>query len=256
MHLDDELVERLRHDELTADTARSVREHVTSCDACRALVAAADQEERGLVETLRLLDHYPPLVSAASIAAKARRNPGARRRWIAAVLTVTLAGVAYATPGSPVRLWLDQVLGRYRPQSEQGRAAARPREGAPVVAGIAVDPGLTLVIGFEVPRAPGTQTGMVTVTLVDSAEVIVRAPVGAATFTSSAERVSIERRDGSAAFEILIPRSAPRVEITVSGRTAFVKAGRSVLTAGVETAPGRYTIALAPPTQSSGSSPR
>jgi len=118
---------------------------------------------------------------------------------------------------------------------------------APAPSGIAIDPGAGLVIVFESPRVGGGAGGAAIVSLENGTEAVVRAPRGAATFTTGAERLAVGDWDASARFEIVVPRSAPRVEIRLGARTVFVKAGRSVSTAGIETGPGRYTIPLALP---------
>jgi hypothetical protein len=117
-----------------------------------------------------------------------------------------------------------------------------PAAAAP--SGIAIDPGAALVIVFESPRFGAGTGGQVLVSLEDGAEVVVRAPRGAATFTTGTERLAIGEWDASARFEIVVPRSAPRVEIRVAAHTVFVKSRGDVSTAGVETGPGRYTIPL------------
>ncbi|MGH7561388.1 MAG: hypothetical protein ACRENB_10250, partial [Gemmatimonadales bacterium] len=58
----------------------------------------------------------------------------------------------------------------------------------------------------------------------DSADLLVRAPSGAATFTTEADRLVVEHR-AAVRFEIQIPRSAPRVEIRSGARRVFLKEG-------------------------------
>jgi len=202
-----------------------------------------DREAESIERALRSLDHAVPAISAESIAAKARARSRGRARWVAAILTVAVAGAASAAPGSPVRAWMGALLERRSPTPERGAPTAGA-PAAPTPSGIAIDPGTGLVIVFESPRVGGGAGGVAIVSLEDGAEVVVRAPRGAATFTTGADRLAVGEWDASARYEIVVPRGAPRVEIRVGARTVFVKAAGSVSTAGIETGPGRYTIPL------------
>ena len=207
-----------------------------------------DRETESIEQVLRSLDHEVPAISAESIAAKARARSRGRSRWLTAILTVGVAGAAYAAPGSPLRAWLGAIVERAPATSKTTIPAAVP-SAAPAPSGIAIDPGAGLVIVFESPRVGGAAGSAAIVSLEDGTEAVVRAPHGAATFTTGTERLAIGEWDSSARFEILVPRSAPRVEIRVGTRRVFLKAGRSVTTAGRETGPGRYTIPLDLPTR-------
>jgi len=201
-----------------------------------------DRETESIERLLRSLDHAVPAISAESIAAKARARSRGRTRWLGAILTVAVAGAVYAAPGSPLRAWMGAIVERRSATPERGARAAAP-PAAPALSGIAIDPGTGLVIVFESPRVGGAG-GLAIVSLEDGAEAVVRAPRGAATFTTGAERLAIGEWDASARFEIVVPRSAPRVEIRVGARTVFVKSRGGVSTTGIEMGPGRYTIPL------------
>ena len=73
------------------------------------------------------------------------------------------------------------------------------------MAGIAVAPGAKLVILFASTRAESAAH----VSLTDSEDVVVRAPVGAAAFTSNDDRLVIENAGSSATFEIEIHEQRP-----------------------------------------------
>ena len=224
MHFEVEPLQRLLDRQLGSPEETAIREHLAQCADCARRVADAEQAEAALQAQLRLLDHEPPRISAAEIAALARaRAPHFRRfRWAAGILlALGLAGAAYAAPGSPLRGWVRDVLawvsgGRDRtpPHQEQGPEAR---------AGIAVAPGQALVISFA-SRQPDAE---VQVILTDGQEVVVRAPMGAATFTSDVERLVIHNTGevAGAMFEIEIPRASPRVEIQVQGERRFLKQG-------------------------------
>jgi anti-sigma factor RsiW len=217
MHVDAEQLQRFLDGELSAPEQGIVREHLAQCADCRGRVAAARQADAELQAQLRQLDHTPPRITAAQVVARAMgaRAPGVRRfGWAAGiVLALGIAGAAYAAPGSPLRGWVRAAL---------TWVGAGKVEQAP--AGIAVAPGAGLVITFTSAQT----AGLVRVSLTDGAEVVVRAPRGAGTFTSDVERLVIHNSGSAATFDIEIPRAAPRVEIHVQGARVFVKEGARV----------------------------
>jgi hypothetical protein len=247
MHLDEDQVQRLLHDELSPQTDTAVRHHLVDCDDCRELVTRAKDEEQIVYAMLGHLDRPAPVISVRSIAARAR-TPNSPRLRVAAglLLAIGLAGAAYALPGSPLRRWVDAVVTRVA--NPPGRSisasspAATPQGARTDVAGIAVAPGASLVISFTSVQAGG----YVDVALTEGAEVIVRAPMGAATYTSDAEQLVIQNSGSSSAFEIQIPRSARRVEIRVGSQQIFLKEGLSVRTGQSADSRGRYRLALGP----------
>jgi hypothetical protein len=136
--------------------------------------------------------------------------------WAAVVLlALGVAGVAYAAPGSPLRQWAHAVAVWLRGETPQPEASG---------AGIAVAPGQNLIILFTSTQREGSAR----VSLTDRADVVVRAPVGAATFSLEADRLVIDNKHSRASFEIQIPRAARRVEIRVAGARRFLKDGPAV----------------------------
>lgn len=251
MHLDEEQVQRLLHHELAPGEGEgretSVREHLGWCAECRGRVAAAEREENDVFALLRQLDHPPPRVEAQSVAARARARGVSWSRWAAGiVLALGLAGAAYAAPGSPLPAWVRAVVNWIgdRPDSGAPASAQAPVPG-PGVGGIAVAPGRELVILFTAPQVEGQAR----VSLTDGADVVVRAPSGAATFTSDVNRLVIDNTGeaSSATFEIEIPRAAPRVEIRVEAVRLFLKDGpRITAAAGSTELRGSYLLGLTP----------
>jgi hypothetical protein len=191
-----------------------------------------DDEPTDVVQALlRALDHPVPRVTAETIAARARASGRVTPawRWAATVmLTLGVAGAAFALPGSPLRRWASAlgavVTGRGRPDAGPGAApqVPSPDRGR---AGIAVEPGRSLLIIFDRPAS----AAMVLVSLGGDAEVIVRAPAGSATFTTDAGRLVVEGRNASPGrsapdtFSIEIPRESRRVEIRAGPARVFLK---------------------------------
>jgi hypothetical protein len=178
-----------------------------------------DQEDINLL--LRELDHPRLPVPVAAIIARAQQEKPRWGRWAAAILLVAgLGGVAYAIPGSPVPRWVSAAVGRFAgspspPRSPDSVITAPDA----AIAGIAMEPGADFRIVFS-HLADG---GVARVTLADGTDVIVRAPGGAATFTSDVNRLVIDNQPSTAMFDIVIPRSALRVEIQVAGHRIFLK---------------------------------
>lgn len=185
-----------------------------------------EQEDREVFALLRHLDHPPPQIDAHAVAALARRRRVSPVRWAAVIaLAVGVAGAAYAIPGSPLPAWV-KAAADWMTGGPGGTPVAPPRVLEPEISGIAVAPGQALVILFTSAQ----DEGRVRVSLTDGAEVRVRAPIGAATFTSDVDRLVINNQDPSATFEIEIPRAAPRVEIRVVGTPIYLKEGSRVTT--------------------------
>ncbi len=244
MHLDEEQLQRLLHGELNAGDTRDARGHLAACDDCRERLVMAERDEGEIFGLLRQVDHPLPRVHAEALAARARNIGLVWGRWAAGILLVLgAAGAAYAVPGSPIRQWMRSAaawIAREDRVSPAPRQASVPTASA---AGIAAVPGRNYVIAF-LSAEPG---GQARVSLTDGAEVTVRAPSGAARFTSAADRLLIDNQGSGATFEIEIPRTAPRVEIRVAGKRIFLKQGERIAAPHSAEVRGEYLIGLSPP---------
>ncbi|HEY8195659.1 MAG TPA: zf-HC2 domain-containing protein [Gemmatimonadales bacterium] len=241
MHLDEERLQRLLHDELSAAARRDAHEHLAQCDACRERLVVAGRDEGEIFALLRRVDHPLPPVQAEGLVARARGFGLVWGRWAAGILLVLgVAGAAYAVPGSPVRQWIRAAAAWIAPED---RASPTPRQAeAPTAraAGIAAVPGRTYAIAFQSAQ-PG---GQVRVSLTEGREVTVRAPAGAARFTSAEDRLLIDNQGPGATFDIEIPRTAPWVEIRLVGKRIFLKQGERVAAAQSADEKGKYVIGL------------
>ena len=242
-HLDDERIERMAHAELQPSDDASAHEHFASCAICQARVEAARRDDEAVSVLLRTLDHEPPALEAAAVAAMARpvdRWTGVWLRRAALVaLTAGVAGAAWALPGSPVRALADRWLGT------RAAPAPAPQAGTPAGGGIAIAPGNTLTI--LITRADSA--ARLFISLIDGREVEVEALGAGAAFTDEpdAGRLVIENTQSTASFEIRIPRDARRVEVRVGDRAVFVKDGRRLLTTAVPDDNGVWILPLVEP---------
>src|SRR5436309_12741156 len=95
MHLDEELVQRVLHAELTPAAGQEVRDHLAGCAACRSKVDDAQREESRIFGLLRELDHPLPRLPDVS---PVRSGRGSLWRRLAASIAIGIvaAGAAYA----------------------------------------------------------------------------------------------------------------------------------------------------------------
>ena len=226
MHLDDEQLQRLLHAQLPSRAARSARDHLAECTECRERFVTAQEDESQILGLLRRVDHPVPVLDPTAMVGRLHWITPPWGRWAAGILLVLgMAGVAFAL-----------LRGRELP-----RSPATP-DPASLLAGIAAVPGSRFMISFQ-SAEPG---GDVQVRLSEGAKVTVRAPSGAASFTSTASRVTVANTGTGARFEIEIPRRAPRVEIRVAGARVFLKNGTRITAARSAGADGAYLIPLSP----------
>jgi hypothetical protein len=241
MHLDEDQVQRLIHDERVLPRAAEAQQHLVGCDVCRERIAMARREEAEVFALLRAVDDPVPSADVAVIERRAGTLGTRRLSWAAGiVVALGIAGVAYAAPGSPLQRWMATLTGWLRPDPQRTQTSSSGPLPSSALAGVAVAPGQRLVIVFT-----STQTvGDVRVRLTDSAHVAVQAPSGSAMFTSDSDRLVIDNRAGLGTFEIEIPRSAPRVEIVVGGTRRFLKEGGRVAADGPADTAAVYVIPL------------
>jgi hypothetical protein len=244
MHLDEAQVQRMLHGELGQGGEIAARGHLTVCDVCRHRVSAAAREEAELYALLRVVDHPVPAIGAATIKRRARAPEARRLKWAAGIaLALGIAGAAYAAPGSPLPHLLGILSSWLKGEHNVAQTASPPSATrASDMAGVAVVPGQSLLIGFTAKQSEGVAH----VRLTDGAEVVVQAPSGAATFASDADRLVIDNGGGAGTFEIQIPRTAPHVEILVDETRRFLKAGDRITADQPPDARGLYAVPLSP----------
>jgi hypothetical protein len=244
MHLDEERLQRLLDTELIGEAESAARAHLISCATCQGEVAAAERERMELSRLLSELDHPAPPLTPADVMVRAG-SPGLTwaRRAAVVVLALGLAGVAYAAPGSPIPGWIRAITGRadrvVTPSPVQRDSL---QTGEPVVSGIAVDPGPRLVIVFPSPP-PGSR---VRVSLSDTAEVVVRALTGRASFSSGDDRLVVETGDSAAAFQVVVPRSAPWIEIRADETSLFRKERARITSTADSVSEATWLLQLTP----------
>jgi hypothetical protein len=237
MHLDEELIQRVLHTELTPPRRQEVQSHLAGCLDCRSRVEEAQKDESRIFALLRELDHPLPRIPD-EFASAPRRSVRWGQLAAGIFLGILAAGAAYAASGRP----LPKIFQRLVEWVAQNPAPAAPSTTPSLQApqrGIAVPAGDRLVILFSTNKA-----GQATITLSDDPEVEVRALQGVASFTSDLDRLQVDSRSDSARFEVAIPRRAPLVEIQVGGRRVFLKEAGRVVTSARPGPRGDYLIPL------------
>ncbi|HZA99018.1 MAG TPA: zf-HC2 domain-containing protein [Gemmatimonadales bacterium] len=239
MHLAEEQIQRLLHGELSGSAAPEIQEHLAVCSECRNRVQEAEREDQWMIAQLAALDHPAPTLQAADIIRAARSShPHGWGRWAAGIfLAAALAGGAYAAPGSPLPGVLARLL---TSDGDTPSSVAPPPERTTAQAGVAVAPGKRLTISFR-NGVPGDSAA---ISLSDRDEVVIQAQGGQSSFRSDSDRLIIDHRGDRAQFEILIPRSAPLVEVEMDGRRIFLKQGSGITGSVAADSLGRYVIPL------------
>jgi hypothetical protein len=271
MHIEDEQIQRILHGELRAPAREEVHRHLTGCAQCRFRLAEAEREEQWIFDLLRRTDHTAPAVDPEILAAIGDVNRAEKRarvravaapswgiaivrggwlQWAAGVaLAVAVAGAAYTAPGSPVPAWVDRVAEWMRSPAPQAPSPVTPGKpetetpSPPVTAGIAVAPRDRFTIRF----AGWQSRGLARVALTNESNISARALNAAATFTTGANRLTIDNSGSTADYEIDLPHDAPWVEILVGERRLFLKEGQRLVTGAPTDAEGCYLVSLSPP---------
>ena len=232
MHPDEGRLEALLDGELEPLVVAEVNAHLDACAECRDLLAALRADGLLANSAFASLDHAGPAIPIDTVIRRARAQRSTRAlRWAAALGVLMLgAGSLYAIPGSPVRQWIDRLLGH--------RSAPSGRT-EPAAAGIAVAPGERFRIAFD--KFPA---GSVTIRLTESTTVDARRTTGAGTarFSAEIDGVRIVTDTSPADFAIAIPRSAPWVEVLAGDRRIFLKDGSRIVTSVAADAHGDYII--------------
>ena len=191
------------------------------------------------------LDHPVPDVPVSRIVAEAaaRGRPGSWRplfRWAAAIALICgAAGIAVATPGSPVLRWLRATAARLGVAPPPAAAPARSEPHLRPTAGIALAATGRLIVVLS-----GAEPGAAARVALGGTEVEARAPSGAATFTTGSERLLVELQGSGDTLTLTIPVAAPRVEVFAGPARVLVATRGAITTSLLPDSAGTYTISV------------
>ena len=217
MHVSDEGLYALLDGELSPHATAEIRAHLNRCPTCGHRWEELERQRREVAQLLGSLDCAPPQISPDALLARARTRPKRGRGLLAAGLATLLIGaVAVAFAGSLPRQWLARLLPnlgspRVR-QPSQLRSSRR--------SGIALVPGQALEVAFREAQAVGS----ISITLVADSQVTVRALGDTVGYSVGTDAVVIANAGRTtASYEIVLPRSLPRVSVRVGRRVVFSK---------------------------------
>jgi hypothetical protein len=240
MHLDEELVQRVLHAELTPAAGQEVHDHLAGCAACRSRVDDAQREESRIFGLLRELDHPLPRIPDDVSPVRSGRGPLWGRLAASIAIGIVAAGAAYAASGASLPRMFQRLVNWVAQTPAPNRPVTRPPGSSVAGRGIAVTAGDRLLILFSAAKTEG----LATISLTDDSDVEVRTIRGQASFTSDLDRLQIDSRSDSTRFQVLIPRRAALVEVQVGGRRVFLKEGDRVVTQARPDPRGDYLIPL------------
>jgi anti-sigma factor RsiW len=241
LHLDDESLERLLHGELDPDREASARSHLATCPPCEARLKESRALESRLFGLLGNLDHEAPEIDWDAVLRfpTPRRKTGAR---IAASIAVLLlaGGILYALPESPVRGWIDRLLGEDALEAPAPGDRFGSERGA-VVSGLTVRPSGAFDVVFEASQASGT----IRLRLVRTPDLEIRVLGSPVELESGPDRLTVSNARSRSSYEILVPESASSVRVRVEGEDVFVTRRGEVQGAGSPDSAGFYVLDLA-----------
>jgi len=229
MHLDEGALQALLDGELDAAAVAAVRQHLDACGDCRVRFEELRQDEELLRRVLPTLDQPHNPISATQVVARARAERRLHRlRWAAVIAFLIIgAGALYAVPGSPLRRWIDRLVG--------------PRAAVQAPAGVALPPGVRFHIVFAATPA---SAGRVTIRLTDDTIIDARTLNAHARFVAEIDGLRIEPLGPETEFVIGIPRAAPWVDVVAGGRRIFLKDAARIVTDAAPDSLGRYILTL------------
>lgn len=237
MHLDAEKIERLLSDDLSQEEARVVRDHLSTCAACRSALAAAQRDDREIAELLGLLDHAVPPADPQRLARYAHRRPARRTLVAAALAFLVVAGAASAMPGSPVKAWIARVFAGAE-QSVEPTTAEGVGPTAAHASGVSVLPGDRFELVFQAFQ----QSGLVRIVLSDQDEVSVQAESPEVGYSVEPRRVRVLNAGSQTNYSVTLPKEAVSIIIRVEDMIVLEKQGATIVTSAVQGSAGGYTL--------------
>jgi hypothetical protein len=229
MHFEEEAIQRWLHGEVEPPDREVMDGHLATCGECRGVLEQAQRDDHWIRGRLKLLDHPIPVISAPSH----RRSGSSWQRWAAGILlTVAVAGAAYAFPGSPVRSWIARLTAPRGPEAPPSPAAP----AAPVrPSAISVPLESRLVIRFG-QSEPGS---VIRVRLTEGREVTVSSLDGPATFTTGPGWLSV---GGQGEYLVELPRAATWVAIEAGDQRLLLKEGDRISSSLAADSTGEYVL--------------
>jgi len=241
MHLDEETLERVLHGELMPGARATVERHLASCRECGDRLADAARAESRVFGLLEELDHEAPPLDWEAVTRAAPRGRTARELIAASLAFLLVAGgLLHAVPGSPLRGWIDAVLGEGSGPAEPALPATDAAD-APL-SGIAVVPSDPFEVAFAAPQ----RTGRIRVTLVSSDRLELTVSGEPVELESGVDHLIVSNQGSSASYELRIPRTLSSIRVRVGAETILDKREGSIRTTAPRDSSGAYLVDLRP----------
>lgn len=236
MHLDDESIERLLHGELDPDREVTARSHLATCPPCEARLKESRAMESRVFGLIGQLDHEAPEIDWEAVLRFPTPRPKTGSRIAASIAFLLLTGgILYALPESPVRGWIDHLLGRDALESPAPREGTGSKKEA-AVSGLTVRPAGAFEVVFEASQASGT----VRVKLVRTPDLEIRVLGTPVQLESGPDRLTVSNARSRSSYEILVPESASSIRVRVEGEDVFVMRGEEVQASELPDSAGFY----------------
>lgn len=239
-HLDEGVLQALADGELEVGDTRHAESHLAGCLVCRREMDGLQEASRTLSGALRMMDRAPAANAAPAAAPRRPAQPRpvpARGGWSALpraaviVLGLGLAAAASATvPGSPVRAWMESLLGggadtgapaAVAPSTSE--APAQSAEQAPAEAGVSITAAGGAVRVVVSDAAPGLEVRAI-LTDGDRAGVFGSGAASDARFTTGPGRIDVSGASGGI-LRVEIPRGAGSATVVINGEVRVTKEG-------------------------------
>ncbi|MDQ6635158.1 MAG: zf-HC2 domain-containing protein [Gemmatimonadota bacterium] len=244
MHPSDETLQALAHGELPLARQSEVRRHLAECPACERLLVDWKETEAYAARLLRTLDHPAPTVSVDALIARAAPRVRTRRHAAVAagIAALVVAGVAAAAvPGSPVRQYVERVMGTpsiaRSPHAPMTRRTPI-RAAQPEASGIAFVPANSVEVTFRDSQL----AGVLRITVADSIAVRIAQRGGSAGYALTDAGVSVENTGSIASYDLVLPRTLPHATVRVGQRIVFTTTHEHITTAAARDSSGSYVI--------------
>ncbi len=224
MHLDQEALERALHGELVSGTESVTREHLAQCETCQRSLAQKRADEAEIFSLFERLDgprREPDIAVIRRASAGGPTVAGSQMRIAAGILVlIGVSGVAvYAIPSSLLRRWLDRSP--RGPVPAVAPPVLRTQTAPPTLSGVSIVPGAATSIVFTSRQ----DVGELIISISDDAHITVNAPTGTVRYAVSGSRIAISNAGSVSSYQIVIPRSAARVDVIVAGERVWTTTG-------------------------------
>lgn len=238
MHPNESRWREMLDGEIDAHHMPELTEHLSSCQACTALIARLRREREEAAALLQMLEGPTSRARLEGILRRTRRPSWRGRALIAAGVGLFLVTVAGATIRSgTLHRWMAGPGSQSSPVTS--RAPAPPIQNGASPNGIAFQVDGTVTISFDAPQDAGDL--LITISPDSNVSIVASETVRYALRSGD---VRVANRGVTADYRVTLPDRLEHVSIRVAGRMVFTKTGATVLTSARQEGGQRYLVSL------------